>query len=110
MKLGISLKIDVTKIDKARIHEGAKGKYVDLTAFIDTENAGQYGDNGFISQSVTREEKEQGVKLPILGNVKVFWKQAPDPNNISDQQRRPQAPPPPPPFEDDGESIDDVPF
>lgn len=73
MKLGISIKIDVTKIDKSRIFQGQKGKYLDLTTFIDTDNPGQYGDHGFISQSVSKEEKEQGVQTPILGNTKVFW-------------------------------------
>jgi single-stranded DNA-binding protein len=73
MKLGISIKIDVTKIDKSRIFVGKKGKYIDLTTFIDTDNESEYGDHGFISQSVSKEEKEQGVKTPILGNTKVFY-------------------------------------
>ena len=72
-KLGISIKIDVTKIDKSRIFEGQKGKYIDLTTFIDTDNPGQYGDHGFISQSVNKQEKEAGIKTPILGNSKVFY-------------------------------------
>ena len=72
-KLGISIKIDVNKIDKSRLFKGEKGTYLDLTTFIDTENEGQYGDHGFISQSVTKEEREQSVQTPILGNVKVFF-------------------------------------
>ena len=72
-KLGISIKIDVSKIDKSRLFKGEKGTYLDLTTFIDTENEGQYGDHGFISQSVTKEEREQSVQTPILGNVKVFF-------------------------------------
>jgi len=73
MKVGISIKIDVTKIDKARLFQGAKGTYLDLTTFVDTESEGQYGDHGFISQSTTKEEREQDVKTPILGNCKVFF-------------------------------------
>jgi hypothetical protein len=69
MKLGISVKIDVTKIDKARLFKGEKGTYLDLTTFIDTEQEGQYGDHGFISQSVSKEEREQKIQTPILGNV-----------------------------------------
>ena len=72
-KIGISIKIDVTKIEKARLFSGSKGTYLDLTTFIDTDNEGQYGDHGFISQSVSKEEREQGVKTPILGNCKVFF-------------------------------------
>ena len=74
MKVGVSIKIDVTKIDKARIFDGQKGKYIDLTTFIDLDQQDQYGNNGFVSQSVSKEEREQGVKTPILGNVKVFMK------------------------------------
>ena len=73
MKLGINIKIDVSKIDKARLFKGAKGVYMDLTTFIDTENEGQYGDHGFISQSTDKEEREAGVQTPILGNCKVFF-------------------------------------
>ncbi len=73
-KVGISVSIDVTKIEKARLFKGAKGTYLDLTAFVDLDEQGQYGDNGMIVQSVTKEERQQGVKGPILGNVKVFYR------------------------------------
>ena len=73
MKIGLSLRIDCTKIDKARLYAGAKGTYLDLTTFVDTDQQDQYENNGFISQSVDKEEREQGVQTPILGNVKVFF-------------------------------------
>ena len=76
MKIGLKISIDVTKIDKSRIFAGKKGKYIDLTGFIDTDNPGQYGDHGTLSQSVTAEERQNGTKLPICGNAKVFWKDA----------------------------------
>ena len=72
-KIGINIKIDVTKIDKARLFKGEKGTYLDLTTFIDTSEADQYGNHGFISQATTKEERDQGVKTPILGNSKVFF-------------------------------------
>jgi hypothetical protein len=103
MKLGISIKIDVTKIDKSRIHVGEKGKYVDLTTFIDTDNPGQYGDHGIIAQSLSKEEREQGKQLPILGNCKVFFKKE------SDIEKQESAPELPPSFPAD-DSIDDIPF
>ena len=37
MKIGLSVRIDVTKIDKARLYAGAKGTYLDLTTFVDTD-------------------------------------------------------------------------
>jgi hypothetical protein len=73
MKVGLSIKLDVTKIDKERLFEGAKGTYLDLTTFIDTAEQDQYENNGFVSQSTSAEEREQGLKTPILGNVKVFF-------------------------------------
>ena len=73
MRYGINIKIDVTKIDKERLFKGEKGTYLDLATFIDTEEADQYGNHGLITQSVSKEEREQGVKAPILGNAKVFF-------------------------------------
>ena len=72
MKLGISVRIDVTKIDKSRLYQGAKGTYLDLTTFVSDE-LDQYENNGFISQSLTKEEREAKYQTPILGNVKVFY-------------------------------------
>ena len=74
MKIGVNLKVDVSKLDKSRFFQGKKGTYVDLTTFIDTENTGEYGDNGTIAQSTSKEERQNGVKLPICGNAKVFYK------------------------------------
>ena len=73
MRVGLSVRIDVTKIDKERLYKGEKGTYLDLTTFIDTENKDQYENNGFISQSVSKEEREGGVQTPILGNVRVIY-------------------------------------
>jgi len=74
MRIGVSIKVDVSKLDKERFYRGAKGTYVDLVSFIDTENTGEYGDNGTIAQSTSKEERQNGVKLPICGNAKVFYK------------------------------------
>lgn len=67
----IAIKIDVTKIDKERLFQGKKGSYLDATVFLNDEE-GQYGDNGMITQSVSKEEREAGVKGNILGNVKIL--------------------------------------
>ena len=73
MKVRMSVRVDVTKIDKARLYKGAKGTYLDLVTFVDMDQQDQYGNNGFISQSTTKEEREAQVQTPILGNVKVFF-------------------------------------
>ena len=95
MKIGISIKIDVTKVDKSRLYTGKNGaKYLDLTTFIDTDNESQYGDHGFISQSVSKEEREQKVQTAILGNTKVFYSDLPQaPAQPSGFQQAPQAAP-----------------
>ena len=95
MKLGLSIKLDVTKIDKARLFKGEKGTYLDLTTFIDLDEIGKYGDNGFISQSVSKEERDAKVQTPILGNVKVFFNDSADaphqnhPNTAQPPQGKP---------------------
>ena len=69
MKIGLGINIDVTKIDKSRLKDG---KYLDLTGFVDLDNEDKYGKNGFITQSMTKEEREQNVRLPILGIARCF--------------------------------------
>lgn len=53
-KVGISLTIDVTKIEKARLYQGQKGTYLDATVFVDLDEADQYGNNGMITQMLPR--------------------------------------------------------
>ena len=93
MKVGVSVKLNLSKIDKARLFKGEKGTYLDATMFIDLDNQGQFGDNGMITQDVSKEEREQGVKGAILGNVKVFYKGAgtQPQNDPSAKQANPQG-------------------
>lgn len=89
-KIGVSLKIDVSKIDNARLFQGAKGTYLDATVFIDIDQLDQYGNSGMITQDVTKDEKQQGVKGAILGNCKVFWNDGAAQPQQQQQQARPQ--------------------
>ena len=101
-KVGVSLKINVSQIDKARLFKGQKGAYLDATVFIDLDQLDQYGNSGMITQDVTKAEKDQGVKGNILGNCKVFWSeqsQAPQQAQQAPQQQQayqPQQQPPAP--------------
>lgn len=66
----ITLSIDVTKLDKGRFKpvtrkNGEKAIFCELV-LIETPN-GEYGDY-MVKQSVTKQEREEGVQLPILGN------------------------------------------
>ena len=107
MKVGISIKLDVTKIDKSRLFKGEKGTYLDLTTFVDLDEKDQYENNGFISQSQTKEEREtKAPHTPILGNVKVFYKDG----STSPQAPRPQEQPQQQPDPATVDFDDDIPF
>ena len=103
MSIGISFSIDVTKIDKAKINNHKNGsKYVDMTCFINDE-LDQYGNRGMITQSVSREEREQGQRGAILGNVRVFHGDSV--SFIAPEQKAPAIAGPDETFE-----VDDIPF
>jgi len=72
MKQTIAIKIDATKLDKQRFFKGKKGTYIDLVAFVDLDQSDQYGNNGFIKQQLSQEERQSGVDVPICGNVKLL--------------------------------------
>lgn len=69
MSVNLSLKIDVKKIDKSRLHVGEKGTYLDAVIIMKDE-PDEYGNIGMIVESVTKEEKAAGKKGAILGNAK----------------------------------------
>ena len=87
MKIGVNLSIDMNSIIDQRLIRHSNGKvYLNMTAFIDTENQGQYGDNGMITHAKNKDEQGQ---MQILGNCKVFWR---DDSAPAQQQYGQQAP------------------
>jgi len=99
----IALKIDVTKLEKARFFQGKNGAvYADLILNLKDDLAeDQYGNCGFMAQSVTKDERTAGTKLPICGNAKLLA-------GPKAEQAKPRQPAPAPrnDFADD----DSVPF
>ena len=94
MRIGVSLKLDVTKIEKARLYKGDKGTYLDCIAFIDIDQKDQYGNSGMITQEVSKDEKAAGVKGPILGNSRVFFtdsNQSANSHQSNSHQAKPQG-------------------
>ena len=75
--IGVNLSIDVSKLDKSRLYKGAKGTYANLTVFIDS-NPDQYGKNGGAKEQATKDERDQKVKMPFVGNATTFWSDNPD--------------------------------
>lgn len=76
----ITLKIDVTKIDKSRLFKGAKGTYLDIVVY-ENDTPDEYGNEFSVKQSCSKEDRDNGVKMPYIGNGK----------NIG--QKKQQAPP-----------------
>jgi hypothetical protein len=68
----ITAKIDVAKIDKKRLFSGKNGTYLDFL-LIETSND-TYGNDFMIVESVTKDEREKGIKGRILGNAKIVIK------------------------------------
>ena len=101
-KIGVSLKINVMEIEKARLFVGKKGTYLDATIFIDLDQKGEHGDNGMITQDVSKDERAQGVKGNILGNGTIFWSDNSAPAQPQQpQQQQQQQPPAMDDFDDD---------
>lgn len=68
----ITVSIDVTKLDKSRFKavtrkNGEKALFCDLI-LVDTPES-EFGDY-IVKQSLSKEDRESGVQLPILGNGK----------------------------------------
>jgi hypothetical protein len=66
----ITIKIDVTKIDKALLYKGTKGTYLDVVLFETPDD--KFGNDYRVVQGVTKEARAAGVKGAILGNGKVI--------------------------------------
>lgn len=101
----IVLNVDVTKIDKSKLYKGKKGTYLEMV-LIDKPD--DFGNDGFVAQGTTKEERESGVRGAIIGNWKDTGKRQ-EPQKPQTRQYKPQ---PKPPVDPDLEPSDDdgVPF
>lgn len=68
----ISVRVDVTKIDKSKLYKGAKGTYLDIVLMPSRDS--KFGDDFMVVQSVSKEEREVGKRGAILGNAKFIGK------------------------------------
>ena len=84
--------INLSNIPKDKIIEGKKGKYLPISISINDE-LDQFGNQGPISVSQSKEEREAKSAKTYLGNIKVVWGNGvmPDPAPRDDQQQAPQA-------------------
>jgi hypothetical protein len=100
-KVAIALKIDVKKIDKAKLYQGQKGTYLDAMIFVDLGEPDQFGNCGMITQAVSKEAKAAGERGEILGNGKIVWRDEGEAPRQAPKPAKPVAPP---------DDFDDVPF
>ena len=77
----IAIDIDVTLLDKNRFKRitrknGNPAVFAGLVLF---DRPDAHGNAGFVKQSQTKEERESGIQLPILGNWKHLGEKKPAP-------------------------------
>ena len=82
----IKLKIHTWKIDKGALYEGKNGKYLNCVLFENRDGQSEYGDDGFIVQDITKEQREAGERGPIIGN----WRHL-DTRKPSNRNNAPEA-------------------
>jgi hypothetical protein len=68
----INASINLNAIDKSKIIDGKKGKYLPINITINDE-ADQFGNQGPITIAQSKEEREAKAAKVYLGNVKVIW-------------------------------------
>jgi len=68
----IKTSIDLTKIDKTKIIDGKKGKYLPITITINDE-LDQFNNQGPVIISQSKEERDAQEDKVYLGNVQVVW-------------------------------------
>ena len=94
----VQASINLNAIDKSKIIEGKKGKYLPITITVNDE-VDQFGNHGPVCIQQTKEEREAKVPKTYLGNVKVVWTNGNFPDRVTDGQ--PQAKPQPQQVEED---------
>jgi hypothetical protein len=78
----------VINLSKARAKAHQNGKvYLNLEA-IESKQPGKFGDTHFVKETTSKEERESGIKLPIVGNAKPFGNKPQQQNNWDDQAPR----------------------
>jgi len=88
-----NISIDCAKIDKLKIKYTDKGQAFANFDLIIRDEVDSYGNIGFIVQQQSKEEREQQVKLPILGNAKRVEKRVEvQPQHQSEFKPLPSAP------------------
>ena len=68
----ITTSINLSNIDKSKVIDGKKGKYLPITITLNDE-VDQFGNQGPVVVAQTKEEREAKTAKTYLGNVQVVW-------------------------------------
>jgi len=77
----IKASINLNAIDKSKIIEGKKGKYLPITITVNDE-PDQFGNQGPVIIDQSKEEREAKIAKTYLGNCKVVWTNGTFPDKI----------------------------
>ena len=95
----IKTSINLSNIDKSKVIDGKKGKYLPITITLNDE-VDQFGNQGPVVVAQTKEEREAKVAKTYLGNVQVVWTNGDNVAAAPRQEQPAQAAPAPAPADD----------
>ena len=99
----IATSINLNKIPKDKIINGAKGKYLPITITLN-DDLDQFGNNGPVTVQQSKEERDAKTEKVYLGNVKVVWTNG-DNVDVAPREDAPAAMP-----QKTQQPVDDLPF
>ena len=82
--------INLYEIPKDKIIEGKKGKYLPITITVNDE-VDQFGNQGPVIVSQTKEERDAKTEKTYLGNAQVVWTNGEFPSPPPRDGQTPQA-------------------
>jgi len=91
---------------RAKPHQNGK-VYLNLEAISNRDGEDQYGNTHFVCEPVTKDERQNGVKLPIIGNGKEWSNETAPPPPARTTRNIPRAQPQTDTTEPEG---DEIPF
>ena len=100
----IKTSINLAKIPKDKIIDGAKGKYLPITITVN-DDVDQFGNHGPVVVSQSKEEREAKVEKVYCGHTPVVWTDAAFHEPNRQDQAQPAAATPQP-----KQPVDDLPF
>ena len=87
----INFSVNLNKVDKSKIIEGKKGKYLPLTVFVQDEKD-KYDNNVAVIQSQTEDERKNKTAKNYVANGKVVFQSEASGESKSDNDKPKEEP------------------